>query len=141
LREIGLDVDIHMYTRCAQAICDPTRRGMAYDMVLRSHRAGHLDPYEFMRLVDGTTIGPSGNTNLSYFRHAGFDRRIARANRLLGDARYEAFSAIDRDVMRQAAPVAVIAMLNDRYYVSARTGRYHYHPVYGLDLPALCVKR
>jgi peptide/nickel transport system substrate-binding protein len=142
LREIGLEVAVVMDPRCSSAsICNPTQRGMAWDMVLWSHRAGYLDPYDFLRLVDGTTIRAFDNTNVSYFRHRGFDARIARANRLLGEARYRAFSAIDRDVMRKAAPVAVIAMLNDRHYVSARTGCYHYHPVYGFDLPAICLNR
>jgi ABC-type oligopeptide transport system substrate-binding subunit len=142
LREIGLAVDVGRAPRCwPTVICDPTQRGAAFDMLLSSHRVGYLDPYDFMKLVDGRTIRPSDNTNLSYFRHRGFDRRIARANRLIGAARYRAFSAIDRDVMRQAAPVAVIGTPNDRHYVSARTGCYHYHPVYGLDLPAICLKR
>jgi peptide/nickel transport system substrate-binding protein len=142
LRDIGLQVDVRPdEPRCPEPVCDPTQRGMAWDIALWSRRARHLDPYEFMRAVDGATIGPSENTNLSYFRHPGFDRRIARANRLFGDPRYRAFSTIDRDVMRQAAPVAVIAVLNDRHYVSARTGCFHDHPVYGLDLPAICIRR
>jgi ABC-type transport system substrate-binding protein len=140
LREIGLQVNMQMESRCA-AICDPRRRGMIFDMVLWSHQADYADPYDFMRLVDGTTIRPADNSNISYFRHRGFDRRIARANRLVGEARHRAFSAIDRDVMRQAAPVAVIGVLNDRHYVSARTGCFNYHPVYGLDLPAICIRR
>jgi ABC-type transport system substrate-binding protein len=139
LREIGIAVDVQLPPRAG--FRDPTRRGEPFDLLLWSHRTGYFDPYDFMRLVDGTTIRPSGNTNLSYFRDRGFDRRIASANRLVGAPRYRAFSGIDRDVMRQAAPVAVIGVLNDRHYVSARTGCFHYHPVYGLDLPAICLKR
>ncbi len=42
--------------------------------------------------------------------------------------------------MRNAAPVAVYGSSNDRDYVSARTGCYHYHPVYTFDFSAICLR-
>jgi ABC-type transport system substrate-binding protein len=138
LREIGLDVDIKLEPRAGYL--DFTRRGEPFDLVYWSWHMDYFDPYDFVFLVDGETIRPTGNVNLSYFDHPGFNRRMARANALSGAARYRAFSRIDVDVMRDAAPVAVYGVPNDRRYVSARTGCFHHHPVYGPDLSAICVR-
>jgi oligopeptide transport system substrate-binding protein len=138
LREIGLWVDVRLTPRAG--FIDETRRGEPLDMFLRHWRVNYFDPYDFAHLVDGSTIRPTGNVNLSYFNHPGYNRRIAAARALAGPARYRAFSRLDHDVMRTAAPVAVYGVPNDRHYVSARTGCYQYHPVYGFDLPAICVR-
>lgn len=66
---------------------------------------------------------------------------IARAKALTGLARYHAFAALDRELTQRVAPVAVYGVQNDRQYVSARTGCYHHHPVYGFDLPSICLRR
>ena len=42
--------------------------------------------------------------------------------------------------MRNAAPIAVYGVPNERHYVSARTGCYLHHPVYGFDFPAICLR-
>jgi peptide/nickel transport system substrate-binding protein len=138
LREIGIDVDIKFEPRVG--FIDVTRRGEPFDLLLWDWHMDYFDPYDFVFLVDGTTIRPANNTNLSYFDHPGYNRRIARANAMTGAARYRAFSRIDVDVMRNAAPVAVYGVPNDRRYVSARTGCFHHHPVYGADLAAICLR-
>ena len=94
-----------------------------------------------MFLLDGRTIRHTNNTNVSYFNHPGFNRRIAAAAALAAPAWFQAFARIDREVITTAAPVAVYGVPNDRVYVSSRTGCYHHQPVYGLDLPALCLRR
>jgi peptide/nickel transport system substrate-binding protein len=139
LRRIGLEVDIRLEPRAGYV--DYRRRGEPFDMLLWAWRMDFFDPYDFIFLVDGDTIRPTNNTNLSYFDHKDFNRRIARANAMTGAARYRAFSRLDVDLMREAAPVAVYGAPNERRYVSARTGCYHHQPVYGLDLPAICLRR
>jgi ABC-type oligopeptide transport system substrate-binding subunit len=112
---------------------------MPYDILLRSWRHDYFDPYAFLFLVDGSTIRPAGNTNLSYFNSPEYNRRIARAASLSGQERYRAFGALDVDLARNAAPLATYMTDNDRRYFSARVGGFFSHPVYGLDLAALQV--
>lgn len=141
LREIGLNVDIRLPWRHCFEPCGPERRGEPFDLSLESWHMDYFDPYDFLFLVDGTTIRPNGNTNLSYFDDPGFNRRLHRARLLTGAERYRVFNRLDEDLMRNAAPVAVFGSPNDRHYVSRRTGCYHYHPVYTFDFPALCLRR
>jgi ABC-type oligopeptide transport system substrate-binding subunit len=138
LREIGLDMDVRLDSRVGLPI--RRVRGEPFDMDIDSWHMDYFDPYNFLFLVDGTTIRPAGNTNLSYFNHPGYNRKLAAAQALVGPHRYPAFAALDEDLMRNAAPVAVYGTANERHYVSARTGCYHHHPVYGLDFPTLCVR-
>jgi ABC-type oligopeptide transport system substrate-binding subunit len=139
LREIGLQVDIRLAPR--SGYYDWTRRGEPFDLMLTYWNVEYFDPNDFAFLVDGGTIGPVNNVNLSYFNHPGYVRKLERARRLTGAARYSAFSDFDEDVMRNAAPIATYGTPNDRHYVSARTGCYHHHPVYGWDFPAICLRR
>jgi ABC-type oligopeptide transport system substrate-binding subunit len=139
LRRIGLEVDIRIAPRTGYWLV--TTRGEPFDLLLWAWRMDYFDPYDFVFLVDGHTIRPANNTNLSYFDDPGFNRRIARANAMSGAVRYRAFSRLDADLMREAAPVAVYGVPNERRYVSVRTGCYHHHPVYDLDLPAICLRR
>ena len=100
----------------------------------------YFDPSHFALLIDGRTIRATNNTNVSYFNSPAYNRKVARAAGLSGPSRYRAFSALDHDLMRNAAPIAVYGVPNDRHYVSARTGCYHHHPVYGFDFPAICLR-
>ena len=137
LREIGLNMDIRFCRACGP----PFRRGEPVDLWLESWHMDYFDAYNFIHVVDGARIKPVGTVNRSYFDHPGYNRKIRQARALVGPARYRAFGALDADLMRNAAPVAVYASPNERHYVSARTGCYHHHPVYGFDFPAICLRR
>ena len=141
LREIGLDVALRPQPRRWCAVeCDSRReRWMPYDIVMESWHLSYFDPYDFLFLVDGSTIRPAGNTNLSYFNSPEFNRKIARAASLAGQARYRAFGSLDVELAKNAAPLATYMTDNDRRYFSARIGGFFSHPVYGLDLAALRV--
>ena len=140
LRNIGLNMDIRLFPRATQ-IELAGRRGEPFDMSLDGWHMDYFDPYDFIFLVDGTTIRPANNANFSYFNSAAFNRKIARAKTLTGVERYRAFSALDIDLARNAAPLASFATRNDRHYVSARTGCYNYHPVFTYDYAAICLNR
>ena len=140
LREIGLELDVLRFPRCLGCDDRDEIRGEPFDVVLRERRVDYFDPYGFAFLVDGTTIRRAKNTNVSYFDDPATNRSIARARRLVGDVRYRAFGALARKLMREAPPLAVIGRRSDRDYVSARTGCYHHHPVYGWDFPAICLR-
>ena len=140
LRNIGLNMDIKLFPRATQFEL-AGRKGEPFDMTLEGWHMDYFDPYDFLFLVDGTTIRPANNVNFSYFNSAAFNRKIARAKTLVGVSRYRAFSALDQDIARNAAPLASYASPNDRHYVSARVGCYHYHPVFTWDYSALCLTR
>jgi peptide/nickel transport system substrate-binding protein len=140
LRNIGLNFDIRLFPRATQFEL-AGRRGEPFDLTLEGWHMDYFDPYDFIFLVDGTTIRPANNVNFSYFNSSAFNRKITRAKTLVGTPRYRAFSALDIDLARNASPLATYASPNDRHYVSSRVGCYHYHPVFTYDYAALCLNR
>ncbi len=140
LRSIGLNMDIRLFPRATQFEL-AGRKGEPFDMTLEGWHMDYFDPYDFIFLVDGSTIRPANNVNFSYFNSPSFNRKITRAKTLVGTERYRAFSNLDHDLVRNGAPLATYASPNDRHYVSARTGCYHYHPVFTWDYAALCLNR
>lgn len=66
--------------------------------------------------------------------------RMRDAERLTGAERIEAFAAIDRDLAAQEAPVAEAMNAVRTDFFSARIGCQVEHPLYGIDLGALCVR-
>jgi oligopeptide transport system substrate-binding protein len=140
LRNIGLNMDIKQFPRATQFELTG-RRGEPFDLSLEGWHADYFDPYDFIFLVDGTTIRPNNNVNFSYFNSAAFNRKIARAKTLTGVKRFQAFSALDADLVRNAAPLAAFATRNDRHYVSSRVGGYYYHPVFTWGYPSIFLTR
>jgi ABC-type oligopeptide transport system substrate-binding subunit len=140
LRNIGLNMDIKLFPRAVQ-FEKAGNKGEPFDLTLEGWHMDYFDPYDFIFLVDGTTIRPTNNVNFSYFNSAAFNKKIGRAKTLVGVPRYRAFSQLDVDVVRNGAPLATYGTPNDRYYVSSRTGCYHYHPVFTWDYAALCLTR
>ncbi len=139
LRNIGLNMDIKLFPRATQFELTG-RRGEPFDMTLEGWHVDYLDPFDFLFLLDGTTIRPANNTNFSYFNHPEYNRRIAEANQLHGPARETAFGLLDVEIARDAAPWAAYGIPNDRYYFSDRVGCQIYSPAYTLNLAALCLR-
>jgi peptide/nickel transport system substrate-binding protein len=140
LRNIGLNMDIRLFPRAAQFEATG-RRGEPFDLTLEGWHMDYFDPYDFIFLVDGTTIRPANNVNFSYFNSAAFNRKITRAKTLVGTERFRTFSSLDQDLVRNAAPLATYASPNDRHYVSSRVGGYYYHPVFTWGYPSLFLTR
>jgi peptide/nickel transport system substrate-binding protein len=140
LRNIGLNMDIKLFPRAVQ-FEKAGNKGEPFDLTLEGWHMDYFDPYDFIFLVDGTTIRPTNNVNFSYFNSAAFNKKIARAKTLVGVPRYRAFSALDADIAKNGSPLATYGTPNDRYYVSSRVGCYNYHPVFTWDYAALCLTR
>ena len=68
------------------------------------------------------------------------ERRMAAAARLTGDERLRAYARLDRDLAVEAAPAAPFASGTITHLISARMGCPVLHPIYGLDLAALCIR-
>jgi peptide/nickel transport system substrate-binding protein len=139
LKAIGLELEIKTFPRAVQVTKSGTR-GEPYDLSLEAWRMDYFDPYDFLFLLDGTTIRPANNVNFSYFNSPQYNRKIAAAASLVGQARYRAFGQLDVDLARNAAPLASYITDNQRYLVSRSTGCFFYQPVYEVDLASICKK-
>jgi ABC-type oligopeptide transport system substrate-binding subunit len=140
LEQIGLKFDIKLFPRAVQ-FTKTGNKGEPFDLTLEGWHMDYFDPYDFIFLVDGTTIRPANNVNFSYFNSPRYNRKIAQASAMIGAERYRAFGSLDVDLARNAAPLAAYINDNDRHFVSAQTGCYIYHPVYTFDLPRICLTR
>jgi peptide/nickel transport system substrate-binding protein len=139
LGKIGLNCNITPLDRVVQTDKGGVR-GAQYDILLNGWGQDYPDPYDFINiLLSGTSIQPANNVNLSYFNTPKWNKRMTAASKLAGQARYNAYAALDRDLMKQAAPIAPYIDTNARIFVSKRVGCYVYSQVYGSILNALCV--
>ena len=60
---------------------------------------------------------------------------------MTGDRRFAAYAELDREIAEDQVPAVAFASGTTTHFVSARTGCHVLHPVYSLDLAALCVRR
>ena len=67
-------------------------------------------------------------------------RRLRAASKLSGAARIDAYATLDRDITAHAAPFAPFQSSVRMDLFSARMGCQVEHPLYGIDLAALCVR-
>jgi YVTN family beta-propeller protein len=139
LRAIGIDVEIKglgvsVYGRLA-------RRGEPFDLALVGWLADYPDPYDFLHLLDGRTIGPEGNLNQAYFDDPDYNRRLDAAMGLPSPAREIALGRLDVHVARTAAPWAGLANERGYDFFSARVGCQAYNPAFGIELGGLCIRR
>ena len=137
LRRIGMDVQI-------RALGDSVfvrlgRRGEPFDIAVVGWQSDYPDPLDFLHLLDGRTIGPDGNFNYAYYDDAGYNRRLDAAARLASPARELALGRLAVDIARTAAPWAAIGNEREHSFFSARIGCQLHHPVFGIDLAALCI--
>ena len=141
LKQIGLDVDIKLFDRVVQHDKVGTR-GEPFDISHSGWSADYPDPYDFVNiLLDGSNIQATNNVNESYFDDSSFNKRMQAAARMSGDARLRAYAALDRDITKNAAPLATYINTNSRLYVSPSVGCFNFQPVYTtVNLVATCKK-
>ena len=90
-------------------------------------------------MFDGRTIANAPDFgNVSYFDSPKYNRLLEQASRLTGDERERAYSALDVDISKNAAPAIPISYDRVLNLVSARTGCVVVNP--NLDLTAVCLK-
>jgi ABC-type oligopeptide transport system substrate-binding subunit len=91
------------------------------------------DPYDYINvLLSGDSIQADNNTNYSYFDNEAYNRRMRRAAKMIGAARYNAYSKIERDIFRNQSPLAAWRVVNFRMLFSNRVDMrsFVYQPVY-----------
>jgi ABC-type oligopeptide transport system substrate-binding subunit len=141
LAQIGLKVDTKLYARAVQLTKEGTR-GEPYDIADESWGADYADPYDFINvLLNGTSIQKANNVNFSYFNDPTYIKQMEQAAGLAGPERAAAYSKLDLDLAKNASPLAAWDVDNERDFFSARTGCQLYHPVYGMDIAALCLRK
>jgi ABC-type transport system substrate-binding protein len=140
LAAIGIDVEIQVFPRAVQYTKAGTR-GEPFDLTLEGWHMDYYDPYDFLFLLDGGTIRPNANTNLSYYDDADFNGRLSEANALAGQARIDTLGALDGYVAATTAPLASYTSDYDREFFSSRIGCHSYHgPTGNVSLAALCLR-
>jgi peptide/nickel transport system substrate-binding protein len=140
LKQIGINADIKLFDRVVETEKGGTK-GEKYDLLLNGWGADYPDPYNFINvLLDGTRIQATNNVNLSYFNTPSFNKKMASAAALSGDARLTAYANLDRDLSKAGAVLGYINT-NGRYYVSETTSCFNVNPVHGtINFVAICKK-
>ena len=120
LRRIGLEIEPRGFR--GFAIYDAAgKRGSAHDITTVGWCQDYPDPYDFINvLLYGGNIQAENNNNLAYFNNPAYNRKMARAARMLGEARLRTYGALDVDIMRNQAPWAVWLNPTDLYFFGAR---------------------
>jgi ABC-type transport system substrate-binding protein len=142
LSKIGMSTDIKTYP-FAVRIAKEGHRGEPLDLDLQAWVADYPDPVDFIDiLLNGNNVQAENNNNNSYFNHQGFNRRMVQAGRISNlSKRYTAWAQIDRDVMKNQAPLAPLFFRTVREFTSRSVGCYSYQPIYAsMNLNAVCKK-
>jgi ABC-type transport system substrate-binding protein len=139
LAKIGLAVEVKTFEPTVM-FDRMSRRGEPWDLSVAGEIL-NLDPEAWIDQFHGRNIrfkgGKNGGRNLNLFDEPVWNRRIAEASRLTGEGRFAAYARLDRDLMREAAPVAPFLNLNGWTLVSASVGCFTWRAG-EVDLVALC---
>src|SRR5262249_50675574 len=101
----------------------------------------YLDPFDTLNvLLDGSTIGPTNNVNVSYFNDPAFNAQLRAAAQLTGPTRFATYGDLDVGLTSDAAPPPAYGTFNARDFFPAGTGCHTLVPPYGIALAALCNK-
>lgn len=139
LKAIGIDVEIKTTFPYTVKAAKTATRGEPFDLTDDRYDVPWVDPSQYVNpLLDGRTIQPTMNTDISYFNSAHHNGLMDRAQRLSGSARYDAYNKIAFDIAANAAPMAAFISRNLRFFVSSHVGCVT-AGAHDLDLAGLCV--
>jgi peptide/nickel transport system substrate-binding protein len=134
LGAIGIHLEVRQFP-LGEMFDREFRPGEPWDIGFWGWVVDYADPYNFVNSQFAAAADHPGG-----FHDPRFERRMVAASRLRGEARLRAYARLDRDLAARAAPQATFATGEARYFLSARMGCEVPHPIYGLDLAALCVR-
>jgi peptide/nickel transport system substrate-binding protein len=136
LAKIGLETDIEAVP---DAFAEAGDSSTFFDLALVGWKADYADPSAMLNvLLDGSTLRDTGNTNLSYLDDPDVNAALDAAEALSGQARLDAYAALDAQVMQNVAPVVPITTINRHDFLSSRVGCAGYD-ANGIALGALCL--
>src|SRR6476619_7334654 len=140
LKQIGLNVNTHLFARAVQIDKEGTR-GEPFDITSEGWIADYADPYDFINvLLYGGNLHASNNNNVAYFNDPKYNKAMTTAASLSGAARYKAYGNLDVAMMKDNPPWAARHNFTDRVLLSGRVGCFTFNATYSVDLAALCIK-
>ena len=137
LAQIGIEATVQVF-ELPVLLERMEHTGEPWDIAVTGWFADYVDPANFFEIFNGRGTLP-GDPDVA-FHEPVWTRRIEEASALTGEARYAAFAALDRDLMREAAPVVPLFVENVVGFTSARLGCVNYHPYGFLDYAAVCLR-
>lgn len=135
LSAIGIELDVREFS-IPELFERLTKPGEPFDIGYANWFFDYADPFSYINLQFGQEGFFSG-----LFQDPKWHRRMDAVARLSGNRRIRAYATLDRTLAAEAAPAAPFATGSTTYFLSARMGCQVLHPIYGLDLAALCVRR
>src|SRR3954471_22100850 len=140
LKQIGLNVNTHLFARAVQIDKEGTR-GEPFDITSEGWIADYADPYDFINvLLSGDNLHASNNNNVAYFNDPKYNKAMKAASLMSGANRYSAYGNLDVAMMKDNPPWAARNNFNDRVLLSSRVGCFTFNATYSVDLAALCIK-
>src|SRR5215207_251793 len=137
LRAIGIDLDVRQFP-LDELFGRIRKPGEPWDLAYWNWFPDYADPSDFVDVELGPAYPGAGVP--AAVRDPGMDEAIADAARLSGDARLNAYAQLDRHLAADVLPAVPFASGTTTHFLSARMGCPLLHPVYGLDLAALCIR-
>ncbi len=111
LKQIGLNVNSHLFARAVQIDKEGTR-GEPFDITSEGWIADYADPYDFINvLLSGDSIHASNNNNVAYFNDPTYNKQMRAAALLSGQPRYTAYGNLDVSMMAKNPPWAASQQL------------------------------
>jgi peptide/nickel transport system substrate-binding protein len=134
LAAIGIDLEVREFS-IPELFSRLQRRDEPFDIAYANWFFDYADPSSYInaQFADEGFYG--------HFDDPVWQRRMDAVAGLTGAARMRAYAELDRDLAAEAVPAAPFATGIATHFLSARVGCQVLHPIYGLDLAALCVKR
>ena len=135
LRAIGIDLEVRQFP-IPEFFERLGRPGEPFDITWSNWFFDYADPFSYINIQ----FSDEGLSNFGAFDDSPWQERMDAAARLSGDERLRAYAELDRELAAEAAPAAPFASGSSTYFLSARMGCQVLHPIYGLDLAALCIR-
>jgi peptide/nickel transport system substrate-binding protein len=116
-------------------------KGTTYNIAHTGWCADYFDPFDFINVnFDGRTIQQTGNVDYMYFNNSKFNSLMDKAASKSGQARANAYAALDKTLMTKYIPIAPLYVPNSRFLTSKRVKNYIFSNYFGYpDLNAMAV--
>jgi YVTN family beta-propeller protein len=133
LDAIGIDLDVRQFP-LEEYFSRLHRPGEPWDLAWSNWFFDYPDPASFINDQFAVPNQPTSIDDPTALR------RMSAAARLSGAARRRAYAQVDRYLAERVVSAAPFASGTITHFLSARIGCQILHPVYALDLAALCVR-
>jgi len=134
LSAIGIDLDVRQFS-VPELFTRLQKPSEPFDIGYSNWFFDYADPSSYINVQ----FGADGFFRL--FKDPLWHRRMDAAARLSGAERIRTYARLDRELAADAAPAAPFATGTATYFLSARMGCQVLHPIFGLDLASLCIRR